>query len=204
MPTHLVTALLSPVRWTPPGVAPAAWRLAMAEDIVDLLAGLSQVDSAIVGAPADHALAAAVAWPQTAIQIRTATVGHALRAAGAAGYQAVAVLAPDVPSLPGLLVGKLLRPLTSRPVAVMPTPDGVGLAGLACVLPPPPWLPDADLDLDLDHTSVARIRASAPSPGDVVTTPAWRRLRGPADLSALDPALEGWDATRKLLESSRR
>jgi hypothetical protein len=33
----------------------------------------------------------------------------------------------------------------------------------------------------------------------VESTPEWRRLRGPADLATLDPALEGWDATRALL-----
>ena len=28
---------------------------------------------------------------------------------------------------------------------------------------------------------------------------AWRRLRTPTDVSSLDPALEGWEATRSLL-----
>jgi hypothetical protein len=32
-----------------------------------------------------------------------------------------------------------------------------------------------------------------------VLTPSWRRLRSRADLAALDPDLEGWEATRALL-----
>jgi len=33
----------------------------------------------------------------------------------------------------------------------------------------------------------------------VQVVPGWRRQRGPADLAALDPGLEGWEATRRLL-----
>jgi hypothetical protein len=64
-------------------------------------------------------------------------------------------------------------------------------------LPAPDWLPE----IDLDTTAPDAVRAAAPRPADVVVTPAWRRLRGPADLASLDPAVEGWDATRLLLSA---
>ena len=58
------------------------------------------------------------------------------------GYDQAAVVAADAPDLPGLTVGKLLRPLTSRPVAVAPVEGGgAGLLGVACRLPVPGWLP---------------------------------------------------------------
>lgn len=65
-------------------------------------------------------------------------------------------------------------------------------------LPVPEWLPP----LDLDRTVPATVRAAAPRPGDLAVTPAWRRLRGPADLATLDPAVEGWEATRALLSGA--
>jgi len=43
------------------------------------------------------------------------------------------------------------------------------------------------------------LRKTAPQPGDVSSAPEWRRLRGPAELASLDPALEGWENTRALL-----
>ncbi|EWM67681.1 hypothetical protein MCBG_04814 [Micromonospora sp. M42] len=70
-----------------------------------------------------------------------------------------------------------------------------GLLGVAARLPVPAWLPA----LDLDTTAPAEVRRAAPSPGDVAVTAGWRRMRGPADLAALDPAVEGWEATRALL-----
>jgi len=94
-----------------------------------------------------------------------------------------------------LQVGKLLRPLTSRTLAVAPAADGHGLLGVACRLPIPGWLPA----IDLDAGSVGSLRAAAPSPAEVATAPGWHRLRGPADFAALDPAVEGWEATRSLL-----
>ena len=44
-----------------------------------------------------------------------------------------------------------------------------------------------------------RLRDAAPRRALVAVTPAWHRLRGPADLARLDPALDGWDTTRALL-----
>jgi hypothetical protein len=209
MVRRAVIALLVPVPWHPPGIDPLAWRTALAEDLVDLLATLGEVEPAIATTVADRALAAAVAWPTMPVyEVPAATPAAAFAAAAADGYDQAAVLAADAPDLPGLLVGKLLRPLTTRAVAVAPAsaaaPEAdppasdvgsAGLLGVAARLPAPDWLPD----LDLDRGSVAALRKAAPNRPQVATAPGWRRMRGPADLATLDPAVEGWDATRTLL-----
>jgi hypothetical protein len=193
----------------PPGVDPGRWRAALVEDVVDLLAMVEQAEPAIAVAAADRALAEQVVWPGMPIyELTERTVNAALAAVAADGYDQAAVIAADAPDLPGLVLGKLLRPLTSKPVAVAPdaaagrgagpdAPGGGGLLGLAARLPVPDWLPE----VDLDRTDPAAVRAAAPHPGEVAVTPAWRRLRGPGDLATLDPAVEGWDATRLLLSS---
>ncbi|WP_229400743.1 hypothetical protein [Micromonospora okii] len=195
MARRVVVALLGPVAWTPPGIDPAEWRAALAEDVVDLLATLQEVETAIAATPEDRPLAEAVIWPGMAVYEVPAATGTAVLAA-LTGYDQAAVVAADAPDLPGLIVGKLLRPLTTRPVAVAPAQGGgPGLLGLASRLPAPPWLPE----LDLDSALPAEVRRAAPLPGDVAVTAAWRRMRGPTDLAALDPAVEGWEATRALL-----
>ena len=194
---RVVIALLRPVAWAPPGVELSAFRTALAEDVVDLLATLSEVEPAIAVGEADRPLAAAVRWPSMRVYELSGppTVHTALGAAAADGYTQAAVLPADAPDVPGLVLGKLLQPLTSRTVAVAPALDGPGLLGLAARLPAPAWLPD----VDLDAADPAEVRAAAPRPGDVAVTPGWHRLRAPAGLYRLDPALEGWDATRALL-----
>lgn len=199
MARRVVVALLGPVAWSPPGTDPTDWRVALAEDVVDLLATLSEVDPAVAVAPADRWLAEAVVWPDMAIhEVPTPTVNAVL--AAVTGYDQAAVIAADAPDVPGMTLGKLLRPLSTRPVAVAPAEDGPGLLGLAARLPAPDWLPV----LDLDTAMPAEIRAAAPEPGDLAVTAAWRRLREPSDLATLDPAVEGWEATRALLSGSRR
>ncbi|MFE9954328.1 hypothetical protein [Micromonospora sp. NPDC005299] len=195
MARRVVVALLGPVGWTPPGIDPARWRSALAEDVVDLLATLNEVETAVAVTPEDRWLADAVVWPGTAVyevpEPTTTAVFGALT-----GYDQAAVVVADAPDVPGLTLGKLLRPLTSRPVAVAPVEgSGTGLLGVAARLPVPEWLPA----LDLDTAAPAEVRAAAPRPGDVAVTAGWRRLRGPADLATLDPAFEGWEATRALL-----
>jgi hypothetical protein len=64
-------------------------------------------------------------------------------------------------------------------------------------LPVPEWFPD----IDLDHAAPDDLRSAAPRKAVVAVTPGWHRLRGPADLARLDPALEGWDTTRALLSA---
>jgi hypothetical protein len=193
---RVVIALLVGVPWHPPGIDPDAWRAALAEDLVDLLATLAEVEPAIAAVAADRALADAIAWPGMPIyDLPARTVNAALAAAAADGYDQAAVLAADAADVPGLTIGKLLRPLSSRPVAVAPSgPDG-GLLGVATRLPAPDWL----IEHDLDTGSAVELRRTAPSPGDVASTQEWRRLRGPADLGTLNLAVEGWDLTRALL-----
>ncbi len=196
MVRRVVIALLVPVPWHPPGIDPVTWRSALAEDVVDLLATLAEVEPAIATGPADRSVADAIAWPGMPVyDLPAPTVNAALAAAAADGYEQAVVLAADAADVPALTIGKLLRPLTTRPVAVAPAgPDG-GLLGVATRLPAPDWLPEHDLD----NGSAVLLRQYAPTPGDVAATPEWRRLRGPADLATLNPAVEGWDVTRALL-----
>lgn len=194
---RLVAALLVPVEWSPPGVDRTAWRTALAEDVVDLLARLAQAEAAIAVTAADRELAEEIAWPGMRIyEVPTATYLPVLAAAAADGFDQAAVIAADAPDVPGMVLGKLLRPLgNNKAVAVAPGGPGNGLFGLATSLPAPDWLVDHDLDTASAHV----LRRAAPQPGDVSSTPEWRRLRGPAELASLDPALEGWDNTRALL-----
>ena len=194
-PVAVVIVLLTPVAWAPPGVERGAWRAALAEDVVDLLAPLPRIQPAIGAVTADLPLAAEIAWPSMRVyELKRASVRAALQAAAADGYQRAAVIFADAPDLPAMLVGKLLRPLSTREVAVAPATGG-GLLAVAACLPVPDWLPD----LDPDTGDPAHARLDAPRPGMVAAAPSWHRLRGPADLRRLDPALDGWEATRALL-----
>lgn len=199
MTSRVVIALLTPGRWAPGGIDPGSWRAALAEDLVDLLATMVEVEAAIAAVPADRSLAAAVAWPGMPVyDVPQATLGPVLAAAAAAGFAQAAVVATDAPDVPGLVVAKLLRPLSTRPVAVAPALDGPGLLGVSAVLPAPHWLPD----LTLETGSAQAIRDAAPDPALVAGVPGWRRLRGPGGLATLDPAIDGWEATRALLSGT--
>lgn len=183
MTRRLVIVHLAPPPFTPPGVESKAWRTALAEDLIDGLNGLTEADAALGYRAADSALADAVSWPST-IRLATTTgaVTEILTAAHAAGYDQAAVLAPDIPDLPGLLVGKLLRPLTTRSCAIAPNLTGPGAAGLATHLPAPAWLSG----VDLDTATAASLRRAGADPPTVATAPGWRRLRTPDDLLTLD------------------
>jgi hypothetical protein len=190
-----VIVLLTPVRWTPPGIDLLRWRTALAEDVVDLLAPLPQVAPAIAAVTEDLPLAAQIAWPSMPVyELKAPTVRTALQAAAAEGYDRAAVIFADAPDLPAMLLGKLLRPLTTRHVSIAPATDG-GLLGIASRLPVPGWLPD----LDPEAGTVVQARTAAPEPTLVAGAPGWHRIRTPLDLHRLDPALDGWDATRTLL-----
>ena len=63
MPRRLAVALLTPPLWTPPGVNPAAWRLALAEDVLDVLATMAEVEAAAAVTDEDRALLSQVGWP---------------------------------------------------------------------------------------------------------------------------------------------
>jgi hypothetical protein len=193
---RVVAVLLVPVVWSPPGVELMAWRTALAEDVVDLLARLAQAEAAIAATAEDRKLAEEIAWPGMRIyEVPAPTYLPVLAAATADGFDQAAVIAADAADLPGMILGKLLSPLDSKAVAVAPGGPGNGLLGVATSLPPPTWL----ADYDLDTATAQLLRKTAPHPGDVTSTPEWRRLRGPAELATLDPALEGWENTRSLL-----
>lgn len=179
----------------PPGVDPVRFGRALAEDVADVLDTLAGVETAIVAAADTVDDAKAVAMPGTAV-VEAATVVEAFARLAALGYTEAALFAADVPDLPALLAAKPFSGLSVSAAAVVPS-HGAGLVGLACRLPAPGWWPAA-LDLDTPD-ALDRLRAAAPDPGDLAVAPAWRRLRVPLDVAGLDPALEGWEATRALL-----
>jgi hypothetical protein len=209
----------------PPGVDPGEFRLALLEDTYEVVAGLDLVTPALVLNGRTWPAAEAVTWPGTPI-IRATTLSAAFAQLSELGAEQAAIVAPDAPDLPPLLIGKLFRALGTgggderrtagrnerRPVqaAVCPAKDGVagsggpahdgGLVALAVWLPAPRWLLDCATEVGLDAPDAfARLRAAAPRPGAVQAGPGWHRLRGPADLAFLDPGLEGWENTRALL-----
>ena len=121
MVERVVVALLVPVPWHPPGVGAEAWRTALAEDVVDLLARLAQAEPAIAATPADRALAEEIAWPGMRIyDVPAATVLPVLAAAAGDGFDQAAVIAADAADVPGMILGKLLRPLEKKAVAAAP------------------------------------------------------------------------------------
>jgi hypothetical protein len=184
-------------RACPPGIAPAAFARALAEDVADLLADLPGLDPVVAAAPDRVADAEDVVWPGTPVlETRRGRPTDVLAALAERGYDEAAVFVADAPDLPGLLVAKPFSALSTAVVAAAPA-DGGGLVALACRLPVPAWLP-VDVDLDEPY-AVERLKAAAPEPADLVLTPSWRRLRRREDLAGLDPDLEGWEATRALL-----
>lgn len=196
MTRRVAVAVLVTVGWAPPGVELEKWRAALAEDVVDLLRGLAVVDAAIAVTGADRGLADGIRWPGMPVyEVERLDARSVFAAVAADGYEQAALVAGDAPNLPGLTVGKLLRPLTTRPVSVARADHGPGLVGIGANLPVPAWLPD----FDLDSGDPGVLRRAAERPEHVGSAPEWRRLRTPDDLHALDPAVEGWDVTRALL-----
>ncbi|WUH97244.1 hypothetical protein OHR68_27395 [Spirillospora sp. NBC_00431] len=197
----------------PPGIDPDEFRLALLEDTYEVVAGLELVTSALVLDPPDQPDAEAVTWPGTPI-VREPTLAGAFAALHALGAGAAALVAPDAPDLPPLLIGKLFRALghapagacTAQPATPATRPDdhaarSSGLVALAARLPLPGWLAAVLGEIDLDTPdALARLRAAAPRPGLVPQGPGWHRLRTVHDLRFLDPGLEGWESTRALLE----
>lgn len=177
---------------------PDELRLAMLEDVVDLVEAMREVDGALaVPAGADDRVRA-VTWPGMPV-IDVPVDGAAcdvLDAAAGIGADEACVVCPDAPDLPALLLGKLHSALTSAQVAVCPADDG-RLVALACRLPAPEWLRAAGIGLD-DPDVVRRLRAAAPSRA-LHVGPGWHRIRDAADAARLDPGLEGWEATRAVL-----
>lgn len=201
MTRRLVAVLAPPPGTGPtvPGVDAAALRLAMLEDTYEVVAGLARVEP-VVAHTEDDLEAAAVAWPGTAllpVRAPPPVVLSVLLGLAALGGDEGVVVAGDAPDLPGLLIGKLFRALTSAAVAVCPAREG-GLVALAAALPPAQWLADLGPDLD-DPDLLQRLRQQAPQPRALAVGPGWHRVRAAGDISWLDPGLEGWESTRGLL-----
>lgn len=187
--------------WAPPGRSPDAWRLALAEDTYEVLASLDRVDVAVaVATPSTDSLdsVAALTWPGTPVfAVDPANpVLDAVEQAGPAA--AVVAVSYDVPDLPGLLIGKLFRALSTADLAVCPSEDG-SLAAIGVNRPPADWVAAATPTFD---TQLADLDQLKPRRHAIAVGPGWHRLRSNADLARLDPGLEGWDATRSLLRGS--
>lgn len=198
MTTRYVAVLTSaePSKAVPPGIDPEAFRLALLEDVYEVVAGLDLVVGALALIGSDPA-AETITWPGTPVlrvsgadpMAETFAVMHAN------GAEQAAIIAPDAPDLPSLLIGKLFRGLGQGEVVVASAPGG-GLVAIAARLPAPDWIAGIDLDTS---DAATRLRAAAGRQGVVRSSPGWRRLRTPADLDRLDSGLEGWDNTRALL-----
>ncbi len=174
---------------TPPGVDPAEFLLALAEDTYEMVAGLELVHPVILSAGVPGL--DEIAWPGTPV----ISIDSPLEAFAALPYGTEGVvISGDAPDLPPLLVGKLFRELGRAQIAVCPA-EGGGAVAIASRLPFPVWATPGFDDADL----VARLRGQAPGPRMVATGPGWHRLRKPFDVGRLDPGLEGWDNTRALL-----
>jgi hypothetical protein len=203
---RLVAVLARPARvlapdrpLAPPGIDDDEFALAMAEDVVDLVAGMQEVEAALALAPGFDAARETV-WPGMPVCELSAgfTVLEVLDALADLGADEGTVVAGDAPDLPPLLLGKLHSGLTGAQVGVCPA-DGGGLVALAARLPVPEWLRAVDFPVNLDSAEIlSALRRVAPR-RSLQIGPGWHRVRGPMDVVRLDPGLEGWDATRALL-----
>jgi hypothetical protein len=194
----VVLVVPSVATWAPPGRSPDAWRLALAEDTYEVLAALDRVDVAVAVAGGDDAAVAEVGgltWPGTPVYAVDAArpVLDAVALAGPAA--AVVAVSHDVPDLPGLLIGKLFRALSSADVAVTPAEDGT-LAAIGVNVPTADWVLAAAPTFD---TPLSALESLKPRRHAVAVGPGWHRLRSAVDIARLDPGLEGWDATRSIL-----
>ncbi|KAB8183304.1 hypothetical protein FH608_049155 [Nonomuraea phyllanthi] len=174
----------------PPGVDPDRFLEAVAEDTYEMVAGLDLVTPVLITSVPELE---EIVWPGT--EVITIDEDEPLKGVlQRLKADQAAVIGADAPDLPPLLVGKLFRELGRAEITVCPAANG-GAVALACALPAPSW---AEPDLD-DANVVATLRAQAPGPRRVATTPGWHRLRTPEDAELLDPGLEGWENTRALI-----
>lgn len=196
----------------PPGIDPDEFGLALLEDTYEVAAGLELVRPALILPPLAPPTAEEITWPGTLVvrpapwpgQVAgTAALPAALDRFRELGAATAAVLAPDAPDLPPLMIGKLFRALSHAPAAACRA-DGGGLVALAVRLPMHGWLTEALQSIDLDTPDAFEaLRGAAPRPGMIQSGPGWHRLRRPEDVGRLDPGLEGWENTRALLSGQR-
>src|SRR4051812_23080698 len=187
--------------WAPPGRDPEAWRLALAEDTYEVLAALDRVDVAVAVVGGDEKAVAevsALTWPGTPTYAvdPARPILQAVELAGDAA--AVVAVSHDVPDLPGLLIGKLFRALGSSDLAVCPA-EGGSLAAIGVNVPVGGWGQQAAPGFD---TELSTLEQTKPRRHAVAVGPGWHRLRSTADITRLDPGLEGWDATRSILRGA--
>nr|WP_294696854.1 hypothetical protein [uncultured Friedmanniella sp.] len=190
----LVLARCTAAAAAPAGVDPQALARAALADTYELTSDLVGVRSGIAG---DDTVTDLL-WPG-ALRLPDAPV-PGLAAALDGQADELVVVPGDAPDLPGLVLAKLFKVLHRTDVAVAAERGGPGCVALGVRLPLAGWL--ADLDLDLDADLPARLMASAPSRAAYQSGPTWHRLRTPAAIGRLDPGLEGWEETRRLLEDA--
>jgi glycosyltransferase A (GT-A) superfamily protein (DUF2064 family) len=198
VPPVAVVVLAVPAVEPPPvaGVTRTRLEEALLADAVDNAESLEVTSVGVLCTPSQSDAVAASAGVGTAVWAGAApTVREAATHATAAGAERVVVIASDAPHLPGLLVGKLLRPLGRVDLTVSPDPRGFAVA-IGLRLPLPDWVGDVDLD---QPDVVDALLRRAPRRALVRATTGWRRLREPADFAALHASVDGADLTRALL-----
>jgi hypothetical protein len=112
----------------------------------------------------------------------------------------VVVVPGDIPDLPGLVLAKLFKVLHRTDIAIAPEQGGKGCVAIGVSLPLAEWIPDDAFNLN--QNPYARLSVLAPRRSRCTLAPSWHRLRTPADVTRLDPGLEGWEETRALLANS--
>jgi hypothetical protein len=177
----------------PEGIDPASFAAASLLDCYEVVADLIGVKSGIAGPPS----VADMLWPGALHLPTDITVGAMAEQLGGVADELV-VLPADLPDLPGLVLAKLFKVLHRTDIAIAPERAGTGCAAIGVSLPLAEWIPDDAFDLD--HNPHPRLSTIAPRRSRWALAPAWHRLRTPADVSRLDPGLEGWEETRALLE----
>jgi hypothetical protein len=183
----------------PPGVDDDALALAMVEDVVDFVAGMREVEAALV-VVAGFAAARETVWPgMPVVELAAgASLVDAFDALAALGADEGTVVVGDAPDLPPLLLGKLHSALTSADVAVCPA-DGGGLVAIASRLPVADWLRAIANEVEPDNEKILPALGRVAPRRALNVGSGWHRIRRPEDVVRLDPGLEGWDATRALL-----
>jgi hypothetical protein len=176
----------------PEGIDRASFAEACLLDCYEVVADLIGVKSGVAGPPS----VADMLWPG-ALHLPADITMSALADRLSEVADELVVLPADLPDLPGLVLAKLFKVLHRTDIAIAPERSGIGCAAIGVSLPLAAWIPDDAFDLD--HNPYPRLSDIAPRRSRCVLTPAWHRLRTPADVSRLDPGLEGWEETRALL-----
>jgi hypothetical protein len=179
----------------PEDIAPEEFAAACLVDSYEVVADLIEVQSGIAG-PAEIA---ELLWPGD-LHLPADTTILAMADQLSGQVDELVVVPADVPDLPGLVLAKLFKVLHRSDIAVAPEQGGNGCVAIGISLPLAEWIPEDAFDLD--DNPYARLSVLAPRRSRCTLTPSWHRLRTPADVTRLDPGLEGWEETRALLANS--